>query len=65
MDEPLHEKEMEYVARDRINELYQTAAELRASRRPARGRVGLLTRTRWSIGRRLISLGTALAGGHA
>lgn len=65
MYEPLHLNDMTPVAYDRINDLYATAAELRASRRSACERMGLIMRTRWSLGRRLISLGGVVAGGHA
>lgn len=65
MYEPLHLNDMTPVAHDRINDLYATAAELRAARRSACERMGLITRTRWSVGRRLISLGGVVSGGHA
>jgi hypothetical protein len=63
--EPIHLNDMAPVAHDRIHDLYETAAELRATRRTAGGRVGLLMRTRWSLGRRLISIGSAVSGQHA
>ncbi|MEW6225321.1 MAG: hypothetical protein AB1627_11915 [Chloroflexota bacterium] len=63
--EPLHLNDMAQVTHDRIHDLYETAAELRATRRPACERVGLLMRTRWSVGRRLISIGSAVSGQHA
>ena len=63
--EPLHLNDMAQAGHDRIHELYSTAAELRASRRAACERVGLIMRTRWSLGRRLISLGSAVSGQHA
>ncbi len=52
---------------DRIHDLYQISSELHATRRPkaAADTTGLVTRTRWTIGRRLISIGSALAGQHA
>lgn len=52
---------------DRIHDLYETSSELRASRGPRdmSDRAGLLDRTRWTIGRRLISIGSAVAGQHA
>jgi hypothetical protein len=52
---------------DRIHDLYETSSELRASRGPRHTseRAGLLDRTRWTIGRRLISIGSAVAGQHA
>jgi hypothetical protein len=62
---PIHPNDMAQVAHDRIRDLYETAAELRATRRTARERAGLLMRTRWLLGRRLISIGSAVSGQHA
>ena len=53
------------VVRDRIRDMYRTADEVRATRRDARRRLGALARLRLSVGRRLISFGSTLAGQHA
>jgi hypothetical protein len=45
----------------RIEDLYATAADLRAGRTSRPHRPGLVSRTRVTIGRRLISLGGAVA----
>ena len=50
---------------DRIHDLYTTAAELRASRAAGRPHSGLVTRVRTSVGRRIVSFGSTLAGQHA
>jgi len=46
----------------RIDDLYATAADIRAGRSSRQPTAGLVNRTRITIGRRLISLGGALAG---
>jgi hypothetical protein len=62
MPEPLSPGEVYPLVSDRIHDLYATSAELRAGRKPAPGRTGFVTRTRSTIGRRLISIGSAVAG---
>jgi hypothetical protein len=62
MNEPLHLAGVDHFAHDRIAELRATAAEVRGPRRDGDERAGLLTRTRGTVGRRLISLGSAVAG---
>jgi hypothetical protein len=50
---------------DRIHDLYETSTELRAARKPkdpCEPETSLVTRTRWTIGKRLISIGSAVAG---
>lgn len=53
------------LARDRIHEIHLAATEVRTTPRANGGRANLVLRTRTLIGRRLISLGNALAGQHA
>ncbi len=69
MYEPLHLNGTDHLALDRVNELRSTARELRepaaASADGARARAGLIARTRGTVGRRLISLGTTVAGHSA
>jgi hypothetical protein len=61
MHEPLHLAGVDQLVPDRIHDLRATACETKGVRRdPAHG--GLITRTRGSVGRRLISLGTTVAG---
>ena len=50
---------------ERIADLQSTAAQSRASRRPDAERLGLVLRTRASLGRSLMSLGHTVAGGRA
>ncbi len=61
MHEPLHLAGVDHLVPDRITALRLTAGETR-SRRDLADRTGLLTRTRGNLGRRLISLGTTVAG---
>ena len=67
MYQTTHQTEVHPLVDDRIHDLYETSSELRASRGPRKtsDRAGLLDRTRWTIGRRLISIGSAVAGQHA
>ncbi len=65
MNEPLHLAGVDGFAQDRIAELHATAAETRAPRRTSVIQAGLLTRTRSTLGRRLISLGSTVAGNNA
>ncbi len=62
MHEPLHLAGVDQLVPDRITELRATACEVRPAHRDLAERVGLLARTRGSLGRRLISLGTTVAG---
>ena len=52
----------DHLVHDRISDLYATASEVRGPRRTTGDRSGLLTRTRSTLGRRLISIGSAVAG---
>lgn len=65
MNEPLHLAGVDGFARDRIADLHATAEETRAPRRVSGNQAGLITRTRWTLGRRLISLGGTVAGHQA
>jgi hypothetical protein len=65
MNEPLHLAGVDGFAHDRIAELHATAAETRATRRSSGPQGGLLMRTRLTLGRRLVSLGSTVAGHHA
>ena len=58
----IHQNDLEHLVQDRIGDLYATARELHPTRRDMSGEVGLLVRTRSSIGRRLVSLGHTVAG---
>ncbi len=65
MNEPLHLAGVDGFARDRIADLYATAVETRAPRRVNDRQDGVITRTRAALGRRLMSLGGAVAGHQA
>ena len=65
MNEPLHLAGVDGFAHDRIAELQATAMETRAARRVGVIQAGLLARTRSTLGRRLISLGSTVAGHNA
>jgi hypothetical protein len=65
MHATLHQYDVDNLVHDRIGDLYATATEVRAPRRTPSARIGLVTRTRTSIGRRLISLGSTVAGPQA
>lgn len=65
MLEPFRLSDTDQLVHDRIHELQQIATELRVTPRPDAGRTNLVVRTRTLIGRRLISLGSAVAGQHA
>lgn len=62
MHEPLHLAGVDHLVPERIHDLRMTACETRGLRRDPAQHDGLLTRTRGSVGRRLISLGTTVAG---
>ena len=66
MSQTLHQNDIHDLVQDRIGDLYTTASELREARRHGpETDAGLLTRTRWTIGRRLVSIGQTVAGTHA
>jgi hypothetical protein len=63
----MHQSDVHPLVGDRIHDLYTTSSELRASREAAavHDETGLVTRTRRTIGHRLISIGSAVAGHQA
>ena len=66
MRQTLHQNDIHDLVHDRIGDLYATARELREARRhECEPDPGLVARTRWSIGRRLVSLRESVAGTHA
>jgi hypothetical protein len=66
MPDSLQLSAVDHLAHDRIHDLYAIATETRpALRRSSAERPGLLTRTRSTLGRRLIDLGAAVAGPQA
>ena len=66
MQQTLHQNDLHDLVQDRIGDLYMTAQELREARRDeCEPDSGLVTRARWSVGRRLVSLGQTVAGTHA
>ena len=66
MSHTLHQNQFNDLVQDRIGDLYTTASELRDTRRQAPDSdAGLVTRTRWTIGRRLVAIGQTVAGTHA
>ena len=66
MPDSLQLSAVDHMAHDRIHDLYATATETRSgTRRVEADRPGLVTRTRSNVGRRLISLGSAVAGPNA
>ena len=66
MSQTLHQNDIHDLVQDRIGDLYATARELREARHHApEADPGLVTRTRWTIGRRLVSIGQTVAGTHA
>jgi hypothetical protein len=63
MPQSLQLSAVDYIAHDRILDLYAARSETRSPlRRSSAERPGLFTRTRGSVGRTLISLGSAVAG---
>ena len=68
MLEPFRFSATEYLVQDRIHELREIAAGLRAiplTSRSGGSMANIVVRTRALVGRRLISLGSAVAGQHA
>lgn len=64
VSQPLRQNDVDHEVHHRIGALYSTADELRPGRRAAADHAGLVTRTRWSIGRRLVSIGESVSGSH-
>ena len=65
MNEPLQMSGTDFIARDRVAELLSTAHEVHPGRRATVAHGGFMTRTRSLLGRRLISLGSTVAGHQA
>jgi hypothetical protein len=66
MHQTLHQNDIHDLVQDRIGDLYTTARELRDARRDeCEAESSLVTRARWSVGRRIVSLGQTVAGTHA
>ncbi len=65
MRDPLYLTGNDQLVRDRITELHQAAADQRAARRAPREPSGLVERTRLSVGRTLISIGSTVSGQSA
>jgi hypothetical protein len=67
MTELYHFDATDHLVHDRIHDLYATASELRAERRRPSpdGPSGLVARTRFSLGRRIVAFGSAIAGQRA
>jgi hypothetical protein len=65
MHDTLHQNDVDHLVHDRIGDLYSTAREVHPGRRDAAERTGLVTRTRTTIGRRLVSIGHSVSGQHA
>ena len=62
MHATLHQNDVDHLVHDRIGDLYTTARETHIGRRDPHERTGLVTRTRSTIGRRLVSIGHSVAG---
>ena len=60
----LHQNDVDHLVHERIGDLYSAARETRPGRRDGDAHTGLVTRTRWTIGRRLVSLGQTVSGSH-
>ena len=58
----LHQNDVDYLVHDRIGTLYATALETRPNRAERDAGAGLERRTRWSIGRHLVSIGESVSG---
>lgn len=68
MFEPFRLSDTDHLVHDRIHELHEISAGLRATPHAPRAHGGfanVVVRTRAMVGRRLISLGSTVAGQHA
>jgi hypothetical protein len=66
MPDSLQLSSVDHLAHDRIHDLYAAATETRSPlRRSSAERAGLIARSRVTLGRRLMSLGSAVAGPQA
>jgi hypothetical protein len=63
MHQTLHQNDVDHLVHDRIGSLYSTAAETRTSRTDrSESEAGIVTRTRWTVGRHLVSIGESVSG---
>ena len=62
MHQTLHQNDVDHLVHDRIGSLYAVASETRTNRADRGVEAGIVTRTRWSVGRHLVSIGESLAG---
>jgi hypothetical protein len=67
MHEPIHQTTIHPLVAYRLRDRYAESQEVRRSREVAEGRArsGLVTRTRRTIGYRLIAIGSTVAGHQA
>ena len=59
---PLRQNDVDNEVRHRISTLYSAASEVHPAQRSTDAPAGLVTRTRWSLGRRLVSIGESVSG---
>jgi len=62
MHQTLHQNDVDHLVHDRIGTLYSTAAETRTGRTDRGAEAGIVTRTRWTVGRHLVSIGESVSG---
>ena len=62
MHQTLHQNDVDFLVHDRIGSLYAVASETRNNRDNRGDDAGIVTRTRWSVGRHLVSLGESVSG---
>jgi len=65
MHQTLHQNDVDHLVHDRIGSLYAVASETRSNRADRGAEAGIVTRTRWSLRRRVVSIGESLAGSRA
>jgi hypothetical protein len=65
MHQTLHQNDVDHEVHHRIGDLYSTATEVRTGRRDDGDQPGIVSRTRWTIGRHLVSIGETVSGSHA
>ena len=62
MHQTLHQNDVDFLVHDRIGSLYVVASETRNNRDDRGAEAGIVTRTRWSVGRHLVTLGRERLG---
>jgi hypothetical protein len=62
MHQTLHQNDVDFLVHDRIGSLYAVASATRNNRDDRGAEAGIVTRTRWSVGRHLVSLGESVSG---